>query len=1233
MLSINTEKTKLILVGTSKYLKDSDNFHDLPAIENNLAEFKKVFLNQNIIGGLRENVHVILNEQYDNVLEILVEKSREADDTLIVYYAGHAFLENENHLYLTVPNTKIDMIGYTAIPFSMFKSAIEESAARNKILFLDCCFSGRSLETMTDDKSIILNTLNTRGTFIITATSENQEAIAPKGAKFTAFTGELLQILVEGIDNGHKVLNILDIYNEIKKKFSRISDYPKPRQFNIQDGYTINIAYNRKYYSIINKLKIWNKNVLQTRYREKFSISYYFVREDINSSFIKFLNSDQTVMIITGKAGTGKSMFICGLVDNSPPDVFFYLQDCAHLQLKIEDSIEKYVSQSLELNQCVLDAMSNFLKYNPEKKFVFIFDAVNEFSKKESLLMKLSTFAKNIETQRVKIIITCRTPIWYTLKRHFVVPLSKEFHTAGPNSYTSIDLFAENEIEIVYDLYKRTYNLQTPFEQLSAQVKHFIIQPLFLKLTAESFRKEKIPKTLILQDVFEKYIRKCFGSDGYESREYFVLERIIELMYKHSQGELKLSQLQKDNKIKDYMSVAIDSPFTKLLDEGILTQRETHEGILKKIIIVFITYERVFEYLLGDSILKSMILSADKILEHLEIAREKSFTQLLGAIELAISFAILNDNAKMSIIIELARKDRPDSRQFLCNVIHTIYDSGSRELAELIVFKVSEDDTSEAKLLAVQAAYQLRLDDILISLALSRNPLLRDTATLYLYERWNKARLDGRVDDGYKLVCRLKDLINLGKPRQSMYAFSALIALSLNLIAHTIDDPDSLLPLAKIFQDIVRSVPGLVPDPTKKGFIRFLSEKTFGFFLGAVRLVLAKYSGNLFIFGDLFENPKSKRALLDLGTIITLKDLTYHKDKLFKLITWDNPGIILSSRSVLTQKTYKNPVINLPIIQQIYDEDNLTLNVKSNILYSMIYGLLSRLEGNMFIPNNSLLSLTDNFIELWYEILEFSEKKEKLKVGAYCPKKNVMDSLLFSLVGIFLIESFLMRKEGRRENSKIIRKIIINHELKRNNEINFILLALEKVGYQNSVDFVLLTMLNKNFRQLWENKSFERGLNVIANLRALYQEEVDSILQELPSTNEIWNRVRTIGGFPEPKDLWEISFRMFMVATGINMTIIKLTGLGLLDAVFSKTENNLYKRVLRTIVAVLFEPDRIDIAHVQYGFAHDPAWDLFEVLDIPRSIVNIKPEIHDYYKSLAIKCVELLGRGIFYDEL
>jgi hypothetical protein len=100
---------------------------------------------------------------------------------------------------------------------------LNTSPAATKVLILDCCYSGLAVaNTQTSTGSAVLARVVIFGTCTLTATAEHQEAIAPPGDQYTAFTGELISILRDGVAGGPADLDLNTIYHQL----GRAADAP-----------------------------------------------------------------------------------------------------------------------------------------------------------------------------------------------------------------------------------------------------------------------------------------------------------------------------------------------------------------------------------------------------------------------------------------------------------------------------------------------------------------------------------------------------------------------------------------------------------------------------------------------------------------------------------------------------------------------------------------------------------------------------------------------------------------------------------------------------------------------------------------------------------------------------------------------------------------------------------------------------------------------------------------------
>ncbi|MHC4657107.1 MAG: caspase family protein [Planctomycetota bacterium] len=249
MLSIALDKSRAVLIGMSEFSRDPGNLPPLPAVKMNVEDLAKIISDPNIIGIPDKNIVKILDEpKASDVQEKLAQACREAMDTLIVYYAGHGLIgKNSSELFLASADTTESDAEFNGIPFSRVKAAVADSSAIKKILVLDSCFSGRALQVMGSESSLLKAKLDLKGTFAMASAPSNEPAKAPEGEKYTSFSGELIKTLNNGIENNKREITLGDIYENIRNEFRRRPGMPEPQQANLQDVQSMVFAKNRAF--------------------------------------------------------------------------------------------------------------------------------------------------------------------------------------------------------------------------------------------------------------------------------------------------------------------------------------------------------------------------------------------------------------------------------------------------------------------------------------------------------------------------------------------------------------------------------------------------------------------------------------------------------------------------------------------------------------------------------------------------------------------------------------------------------------------------------------------------------------------------------------------------------------------------------------------------------------------------------------------------------------------------
>ena len=196
-------RSRAVLIGASTYR----HLEDLPAVRNNLSGFRDVLVAP-ALGGLPADHCTVVAEPARPVdaYRTLRKQAAAAEDTLLVYFAGHGRTGSRNELWLCLPDTDPEVLSFTALGYEQLREAVADSRATKKVVILDCCFSGRALADQADDEDRILGQVGIEGTYILTATAANAVALAPPGERYTAFTGTLLGLLNTGIPGGPELL-------------------------------------------------------------------------------------------------------------------------------------------------------------------------------------------------------------------------------------------------------------------------------------------------------------------------------------------------------------------------------------------------------------------------------------------------------------------------------------------------------------------------------------------------------------------------------------------------------------------------------------------------------------------------------------------------------------------------------------------------------------------------------------------------------------------------------------------------------------------------------------------------------------------------------------------------------------------------------------------------------------------------------------------------------------------
>ncbi|WP_051114839.1 caspase, EACC1-associated type [Actinokineospora enzanensis] len=233
-------RSRVILVGSAHY--EDARLAALPAVANNLADLAAVFTDPALGGLAPESCHVLLDITADQTTRVQ-RLAREAEDLLLIYFAGHSVFTSQGQIAFAMRNTESDLADYNVWTVGQLRSAITNSPARVCVLVLDSCYSERALRELgamgpTDAQLEIV------GTYTLASASKYHPAVAPPGARHTAFTGELIDLLRTGVPDAGDLLSMHTIFRDLNRRLLR-QGLPSPKQLNTNTAENLALVRNR----------------------------------------------------------------------------------------------------------------------------------------------------------------------------------------------------------------------------------------------------------------------------------------------------------------------------------------------------------------------------------------------------------------------------------------------------------------------------------------------------------------------------------------------------------------------------------------------------------------------------------------------------------------------------------------------------------------------------------------------------------------------------------------------------------------------------------------------------------------------------------------------------------------------------------------------------------------------------------------------------------------------------
>ena len=232
-----------VLIGCDNY-KNSADFPTLRCAPNDVDALIDV-LKDSEVGNFARITKFTAGEDHTTVLthiEDLLMNKVKSNDTVLIYFSGHAAVDRLDNLHLAVHPTDKRTLASTSIPMSRIISFVGSSRCQDAVVVLDCCYSGAARNAFQ-----LPTGWTGRGFSIVTSSTDVEESKAKEGEVTSIFT----KFLLEGLASGHADLDsngviTVDEAYQYTHGCVRATGLQTPMHLSIRQG-SIELAKNKYY--------------------------------------------------------------------------------------------------------------------------------------------------------------------------------------------------------------------------------------------------------------------------------------------------------------------------------------------------------------------------------------------------------------------------------------------------------------------------------------------------------------------------------------------------------------------------------------------------------------------------------------------------------------------------------------------------------------------------------------------------------------------------------------------------------------------------------------------------------------------------------------------------------------------------------------------------------------------------------------------------------------------------
>ncbi len=439
----------------------------------------------------------------------------------------------------------------------------------------------------------------------------------------------------------------------------------------------------------------------------------------------------------------------------------------------------------------------------------------------------------------LKIVFSSRTETWKEIKRGVKLAEALYYREQGeetlgvelePFSYSErMEPFLHvEELPNVYAKYQNEFDLQTPYEELSKELREILRDPLNLWLIASTYRGKAIPKRVQASELIEYYLRTQHVQTPLQRRDLeFLKNQLMPLMVRedHYSNVITTADLEAVGGAMHDMIYSeqllsdgqqMNQSFRRLLEADILMLQE--QGY--ELSITF-KYERFYEHFAGKQLFHLSETQVDRYTFFLDLIEETARSPFLWG---AVKNALVQEAKKpaSAMILKFCRTMQLHVKEIMVSVLTTLGAGAPQKVESIlkelvpVTQQVTEfkkvrqwlgEDTIDADVatrnagrIAAEVASNLNISWLLQTAALQEDSTIRTEAVRFAYRLWKRDHQMGFAILEYLTQRSISGLI----PERA--ALESTAGLSMSILFENYHDEMVLRKLRSSWREIIAGI-------------------------------------------------------------------------------------------------------------------------------------------------------------------------------------------------------------------------------------------------------------------------------------------------------------------------------------------------------------------------------------------------------------------------------------------